>query len=113
MRFQRSEALAITIEREGSTICLRLAGEFDLAGVPRVQQALEGIGDDFESLVFDLEQVEFLDLAALRTILRANDRGRKQGFQVQVVKPRGPASRIFTLTSLARELEFVEAPAPA
>jgi anti-anti-sigma factor len=113
MRFPRSEALALTVERHGSTICLRLAGEFDLAGVPRVDQALDDIDDDVDSLVFDLEQVGFLDLAGLRTIIHANERGRTEGFHVTVVKPHGTASRIFTLTRIGRELDFVEAAAPA
>jgi anti-anti-sigma factor len=113
MRFRRSEVLALTVERQGSTICLRLAGEFDLAGVPRVDQVLDDLDDDIDSLVFDLEQVGFLDLAGLRTIIHANERGRAHGFHVTVVKPHGTASRIFTLTRIGRELDFVEAAAPA
>jgi anti-anti-sigma factor len=113
MRFRRSEALALTVERQGSTICLRLAGEFDLAAVPRVDQVLDDLDEDIDSLVFDLEQVSFLDLAGLRTIIHANERGRTDGFRVSVVKPTGSASRIFTLTRIGRELDFVEAAAPA
>ena len=48
--------------------------------------------------MFDLRDLEFLDIAGLRTILRADARGRSESYEVVVVRPRGMANRVFTLT---------------
>ena len=64
-------------------------------------------------LVLDLTAVSFLDLAGLRTILRADARGRAEAFEVLVVRPRGTASRIFTLTRVGELLNLVNEPEAA
>jgi anti-anti-sigma factor len=64
-------------------------------------------------IVFDLKELDFLDLAGLRTILRAKDRGRELGFDVVVVRPRGLANRVFTLTRAGQELSMVSDPEAA
>jgi anti-anti-sigma factor len=111
MGFLRSGALAVKVEADGPTACFRLAGELDLAGVKQMELALASIDGEVESLVIDLQQVEFIDLAGLRTILRANEHGRRQGFDVKVIRPDGPADRIFTLTPIGRDLELLDPPA--
>jgi anti-anti-sigma factor len=107
-----AEVLALTVEVDGHTCCLRLEGDFDLSSVQRVERVLEDIDDRVECLVIDLELVHFLDLGALRTILRAHETGRKKGFDVKVIKPRGPAGRLFTLTPMGRELMLIDAVPP-
>ena len=61
-------------------------------------------------VVFDLRGVSFLDLAGLRTILRVDARARSEPFEVVVVRPRGTASRIFTLTRVGDQLSIVNDP---
>jgi anti-anti-sigma factor len=107
-----AEVLALTVEVDGQTCCLRLEGDFDVSSVQRVERVIEDIDDQVECLVIDLEHVHFLDLGALRTILRAHEAGRSQGFDVKVIKPRGPAGRLFTLTPIGRELTLVDAAPP-
>ena len=89
---------------------LRLDGEFDLAGIGPAENALD---QAFTSptparLVFDLRDLEFLDLSGLRSILRASERGRAEGCEVVVVRPRGTANRVFTLTRAGEELKMVD-----
>ena len=64
-------------------------------------------------VVFDLRAVCFLDLAGLRTILRADARGRAEAFEVVVVRPRGTANRVFTLTRAGEQLNIVNEPEAA
>jgi anti-anti-sigma factor len=59
-------------------------------------------------IVLDLRDVTFLDLTALRAILRVNERGRAEGLEVAVIRPRGFASRIFTLTRAGDQLSMVD-----
>ena len=51
----------------GSSLHLRLTGEFDLACIGRVEAALERVSDEHtKQVVFDLSGVSFLDSAGLR-----------------------------------------------
>jgi hypothetical protein len=56
-------------------------------------------------VVFDLRAVTFIDLAGLRTILRAHD---VDGLDVTVVRPRGLVNRVFTLTRASEGLRMVD-----
>ena len=99
----------IGIEEEGPALWLRMSGELDWACIGRVEAALSGVaGRGIERVVFDLRKLEFMDSAGLRTILRANDRARAEGFELVVVRPRGLANRVFTLTRASRQLTLVE-----
>ena len=63
-------------------------------------------------MVLDLRGVDFLDLAGLKAILRSVDYCTEHGVQVTVVKPRGFASRVFTLTRVHLDLDLVDSPRP-
>jgi anti-anti-sigma factor len=91
---------------------LRLMGEFDLAAVGRVENALDRVfqGPTTRRIVFDLRRLIFMDAAGLRTILRANERARAGAFELVVVRPRGTANRVFTLTRAGLELSMVDEP---
>jgi anti-anti-sigma factor len=91
---------------------LRLMGEFDLAAVRRVEHALDRVfqAPTTRRIVFDLRRLQFLDAAGLRTILRANERARAGAFELVVVRPRGTANRVFTLTRAGLELSMVDEP---
>jgi anti-anti-sigma factor len=104
--------LLVAVEESDATLHVRLAGEFDLAAVPLVEQALDRLtrAPVLRRVVFDLTAVCFLDLAGLRTILRADARGRADAFEVVVVRPRGTANRVFTLTRVGEQLSIVNEP---
>ncbi len=105
-----SPALALGVEQDGTTLYLRLAGEFDRAGVRRVEAALERAAALTRRVVFDLRAVSFLDLAGLKTILRTHERSYSEPLDVVVVRPRGLISRIFTLTRAGERLTLVDQP---
>ncbi len=105
-----SPAFALGVEQDGTTLYLRLTGEFDRAGVRRVEAALERAAALTRQVVFDLRGVNFLDLAGLKTILKAQERSCSEQFDVVVVKPRGLISRIFTLTRAGERLTLVDQP---
>ena len=107
---QTGDALALRVEQAGGTLYLRLSGEFDRACARRVEAALGRAAALTRRVVFDLRGLSFLDMAGLKTILSANERSYSQPFDVVVVRPRGLASRIFTLTHLAEHLTLVDRP---
>ena len=112
-QFVGPAALSLAVEELGATVVVELTGEIDLAAVPWMEATLDRVcSDDMEELVLDLQGVSFIDLAGLRALLRANGQGKKQNFEVTVIKPRGPASRAFTLTGLHREIDLLDADFP-
>jgi anti-anti-sigma factor len=101
--------LILAVDESDTTLRLRLTGEFDGAGVGSVEHALDRLSEAPapSRVVFDLRGLVFLGLAGLRTILEADARGRAEAFEVVVVRPRGLANRVFTLTSAGKRLRFV------
>jgi anti-sigma B factor antagonist/stage II sporulation protein AA (anti-sigma F factor antagonist) len=88
---------------------LHVTGEFDLCGVDSVERALERAVDDrTDDVVLDLRGVSFLDVSGLRTIVKADERGHTESFAVHVVRPLGPAARIFSLTEQGRALAMLD-----
>ncbi len=109
-----SHAFYLRVDELGSTLQLHLTGTFDLAGVGSVEVALERVSDEHTTrVVFDLTNLSFLDSAGLHTILRANERARSAAFDVVVVRPRGLANRVFTLTRAGQGLKLVDHAFPA
>ncbi len=104
--------LEISVEESEATLLLRLAGEFDLAGVGPVENALDRLSraPALRRLVVDLRGLTFLDISGLHTILRAHARGLTEAYEVQVVRPRGFANRVFTLTQAGKQLGMVDEP---
>jgi anti-sigma B factor antagonist len=105
-----ADRFQLAVEEQGSTVFLRPLGEFDLAAVGRVENALGRVfdGPATSRVVFDLRRLTFLDSSGLRTILRANERARAGARELVVVRPRGTAGRVFTLTRVGEELTMVD-----
>ena len=100
---------SLEVQRDGTTLCLKLAGELDWAVAGHVEGALEKArGMTVEHIVFDLSALEFLDVAGLGTILATSERGARERFNVTVVRPRGRANAIFALTGADQKLALVE-----
>ncbi len=103
-----SDEFGLGVEQQGTTLFLRVTGDFDCACVGRVEAALERAATLTRRVVFDLRGLSFLDLGALKAIFRANERSYSQPFDVVVVRPRGLANRIFTLTGAGERLTLVD-----
>jgi anti-anti-sigma factor len=105
----------VAVEESDSALSLRLTGDFDQAGVGAVEDALDRLCEARapRRVVFDLRELAFLGLAGLRTILRTDARGQVEEFEVVVIRPRGTANRIFTLTRAGERLRLINDPETA
>jgi len=78
-----------------------------------VESALAILRDEpLRRVVFDLSGVTFMDLAALSTLLRADQRGRRECFEVVVVRPPTLTTRVFSLRA-KKHLTLVDHPREA
>ena len=102
----------LTVNESEARSHLSLVGEFDRAVVGRVERALDHVfrGRAPRRVVIDLRLLTFLDTAALLTLLRAHERARACAFELVVARPRGIASRVFTLTRAGEALSMVDDP---
>ncbi len=86
-------------------------GEFDIAVAPTVDARITELhGAGFRRLRLDLRQVTFIDVCALRVIVKWTEAARADGtatFEVIAGPPH--VQRIFTLTATADQIAFVEA----
>lgn len=99
----------LVAERDGTTLCLTLTGDFDRAAIGQVERAVEEARAlPLEHVIFDLSGLTFLDLAGLRTILSVDRRAQAEAFGVTVVRPRGLANRVFTLTRAGETLSMTD-----
>jgi len=107
-------SLSLVVEQSGSSLLFRMAGGLDLAAIGSLMLAVEEVDVDRTTrLVLDLREVDFLDAAGLNTIVRANAYCKDHDIPVTVIKPRGLARRVFTLTRVHRELDLVDSAAAA
>ena len=103
------ERFRVSVEHHATVALVHVSGEFDLSAVAPVERALERAVDGCtDDVVFDLRRVSFLDVSGLSTIVRADERAHNESFAVHVVRPRGPAARIFALTAEGRALALLD-----
>ena len=88
---------------------LALKGELDLSTIERVEQELSRAEDAGHRLiVLNLSGLTFLDSTGLRTIVTADQRARRSGRRVVILKGPATVHRVFTITRLDERLEMVD-----
>jgi anti-sigma B factor antagonist len=103
--------LGIRSEGHVGAAVLALEGEFDLAQVSAVEQALATVERDRPAImVIDLSGVTFLDSSGLRVILEADGRARRAARRLVLVRGPEQVHRVFLIALLDKRLEFVDDP---
>lgn len=101
--------LEVQTREENGTIHLSLSGELDLSTVDKVEDELRRVEDGgAQTVVLDLSSLSFLDSTGLRTIVTADQRARKAGRRLAIVKGPETVHRVFTITRLDERLEIVD-----
>ena len=91
---------------EAGVHVVRLSGEFDIAACRRFRAASER--DDAELIVVDLRKATFLDSAALGELIVLQRRTEMRGARLAILRPEGPADRIFKLTGIDGHLPLYD-----
>jgi len=101
--------LEVQTREEDGAVHLALTGELDLSTVEKVEEALRRVEDEgVETVVIDLSALSFLDSTGLRTIVTADQRARKSGRRLAIVKGPETVHRVFTITRLDERLDMVD-----
>jgi len=103
----------LEIERIDDTRCARLVlrGELDLYSAPALDDAVVTLeGEKWPVLFLDLRELEFIDSAGLRLVMRTHARARQDGRRLVLVRGGENIQRVLQLTGLEDELEIVDEP---
>jgi anti-anti-sigma factor len=88
-------------------VAVIVKGEFDLADEARADLAVDFVvGLEIPGVLIDLSGCEFIDAAALRMILRAEQRIARTGARVAFASPPPQVRRMMDLTGLSERLDL-------
>ena len=90
---------SMSIRSKRTATVVQLGGELDLASHHKLEDALApALESGAELVVLDLGELEFMDVAGLRALLRSKERAASAGKQLVLVAPGPPISRLLSLT---------------
>jgi anti-sigma B factor antagonist len=90
----RDDRLGVALEHRGDTARVVLAGELDLASVPRFESLLAAAFEIADHCVIDLRELAFVDSSGLRALLRARRRASESGATLEIVHPTPTVARV-------------------
>lgn len=98
---------SVHADQRGDTCRVVLRGEFDIAAVAAVQDAVARAFDGRPAtLELDLSQLSFLDSSGLRAILEVRDRASDRDVALALVPGSPAVQRVFQITGLDEVLPF-------
>lgn len=100
-----SDPAASRIESEHGNVVVHLSGDIDFSNTDRLEPEIRGAVLGAESVVIDLEAVEFLDSSGLRLLKRLSTHAAEAGATFVVVAPPNSVARsVIEIVSLGQEL---------
>jgi anti-anti-sigma factor len=101
---------AVRRERTGDDERVRLFGEMDLSVIGSVDREMRRAeAGDADTIVLDIEELEFLDASGIRLLLHLNARSNDNGRRLRISKARAPqVRRVIDLTGAAEVLPFLD-----
>lgn len=107
----KTPPLEIHCAAESETVRLTLAGELDIAGAPRVEDAVAtSLAEGSRSLILDLSELTFVDSSGLRLFILLTDRAAAEGWSLALTRPTRQPLSVFKITGADKHLSFVEEP---
>ena len=89
--------MEIVKTREGDKLTLALSGRLDTLTAPELEEVLGTALTGAETLVFDLEKLEYISSAGLRVLLRAQKVMANRG-GMKIVNANETVMEVFTVT---------------
>jgi anti-sigma B factor antagonist len=106
-----SKPLELTIDNDGGSPRVIVAGELDLATAEQLEAQLKQVeSSEPATLVLDLRELEFMDSTGLRAVIAADARARDRGAKLVIVRAPEDVDRVFRLTLMDQHLELVDEP---
>lgn len=88
----------------GASAVVRVVGELDLATVPELESALEGLPPGTRHVLLDLTKLTFLDSTGMAALLTASRRLRSESGSLVLLVDDAQVLRVLQVTGLDRRL---------
>lgn len=99
----------VETRRVGATQFIHLQGEIGIAATGELRAALEKVEKSPASLiVLDIDGAQALCASALRAILEASRRSKRDGNRLRITRGRGHVADLLRLTALDHSLQFLD-----
>jgi anti-sigma B factor antagonist len=102
--------IAITTDEGPRAAMVSISGEFDISAAADLERQIRPIEDQVPVLLVDLRGVSFLDSSALRLVVALDAHARTRGRRLVIVRGPEEVQRVFRITRLDHQLEFVDHP---
>jgi len=89
--------MTIEQKKNGTDLNIALEGRLDTMTAPQLEAELKSALEGVETLVFDLEKLEYISSAGLRVLLSAQKTMNRQG-AMKVIRPNEIVKEIFEVT---------------
>jgi anti-sigma B factor antagonist len=99
----------INVVRDRESATVTLAGELDIATVPRAEEAIEAtLTDEVQQLTVDLSGLGFVDSSGLRLFIVLEQRAAEEGWELRLLRPDAQVLTVFQVSGVEENLPFVE-----
>ena len=108
-----SDYLTVEARKHRRTALVALRGELDLVTVSKVAEVMDELAPDpggVRHVVLDLRGLTFMDVPALRELIRQNEFARSNRHNLAVVRGTAPVQRLLALTGVEGQLVLVDDP---
>jgi len=103
--------LSIDVGPQYETCLIRLGGELDGSSADALFTELNRLlATDAQTILLDLEGLDFIDSVGLQCLVRAARRSRDRGDQLRIVGARGQVQELLSLTGLNTALPLIDDP---
>lgn len=100
--------LNVTSRRsDDGILTVGLEGELDVYSAGDLHNKLRQVETGSTDVVIDLSRLEFIDCAGLHQLVEADRRARSRGGRVTLIRGPSKVHRLFALTGLEAEFQFV------
>ena len=114
MALVKDQGAQIASRQVGTTHEVRVEGEIDVVSAPSLAAAIgDALQADPETLVVDLADVDFIDSSGLHVLIEARHRAAAAHAGLVVIRPSGPAARVFTASGMGALFPDLGVPAKA
>lgn len=103
-------SLRLTCQSSDAGIRVAAIGDLDIATVPQLEQVLRDAQADADVVVLDLRGLRFMGCGAVELMLATDDRARRAGGRLVVVRGPSEVERVFALVDVDRLLHIVDQP---
>jgi anti-sigma B factor antagonist len=101
-------ALQVTVQDAPRTVRLRLAGDLDMVGAPRLREVIDAHARAGQTMVVDLRGLGFVDSMGLAALVRAQHRALARGAQLELVPGPPAVQRVFAMAGVDRAFVWAQ-----